>query len=79
MMAEGFVLVTYQVRHKLNLVGLGFGYLVETPDGRAWCFPSLETRETFPDENEAFEVNPERLECAQTDDGRRCLVYSVDA
>jgi hypothetical protein len=78
-MPERFAIVTYQVRGKLNLVGLGFGYLVETPDGRAWCFPSLETRAIFPEETEAFELNLERLESRRTDDGRHCLVYSVDA
>lgn len=62
------------------MAGLGFGHLVETPDGRAWCFPSVETSEKFPDELDAFELNPARLKHQpETDDGRRCFVYAWDA
>ena len=85
-MRERFALVTYEIRRRLgrhagpNSGGLGFGYLVETPDGRAWCFPSVETVGKFPDEGDAFEINRQQLKRQpETDDGRRCFVYSWDA
>jgi hypothetical protein len=82
-MRERFAIVTYEVRRKRgrgpDYGGLGFGYLVETPDGRAWCFPSVETVAKFPDETDAFEINTARLKRqAETDDGRRCFVYAWD-
>jgi hypothetical protein len=75
-MSERFAIVTYEIRCNQGRGGLGFGYLVETPDGRAWCFPSMETAEKFPDKLNAFELNPARLkrQC-DSDNGRRCFVY----
>jgi hypothetical protein len=75
---ERLAIVTYEVRRRAQHAGLGFGYLIETPDGRAWCFPSRETRMQFPGEEEAFELNPERLkEDADSDSGRRAYIYSL--
>jgi hypothetical protein len=75
-MRERFAIVTYEVRRKLDRGGLGFGFLVETPDGRAWCFPSEETRQKFSDQLGAFEINIAHLKPQpETDDGRRCYVY----
>ena len=83
-MRERFAIVTYEIRRKrgrdMDYGGLGFGYLVETPDGCAWCFPSVETAEKFPDELDAFELNRTRLKRQpETDDGRKCFVYAWDA
>jgi hypothetical protein len=75
-MSERFPIVTYEIRCDQGGGGLGFGQLVETPDGRAWCFPSIETVTKFPDKLNAFEVNPARLKRqSDADDGRRCFVY----
>ena len=77
-MEERFAVVTYEVRRRKQHAGLGFGFLVETPDGRAWCFPSSETRSQFPGEEKAFEMNPERLrEQPGSDSGRRAYVYAL--
>jgi hypothetical protein len=74
-MAERFAIVTYEVQHKGN-AGLGFGYLVETPDGLAWCFPSEETGEKFPDQAGAFRINPASLKPQpDCDNGRRQFLY----
>ena len=82
-MRERFAIITYEIRRRrgrsADYGGLGIGYLVETPDGRAWCFPSVETAEKFPDEIDAFELNTARLKPqADTEDGRRRFVYAMD-
>ena len=75
-MRDRFAIVTYEVRRKRDQGGLGFGFLVETPDGRAWCFPSEETRKKVPDQIGAFEINIAQLKRQpEADDGRRCYVY----
>ena len=77
-MRERFAIVTYEVSATRGKRGLGFGYLVETPDGKSWCFPSPETADKFPGEIEAFQLNPARLKIQASDDDRRRFVYAAD-
>ncbi len=75
-MAERFPIVTYEIQYK-SAAGLGFGYLVETPDGNCWCFPSVETGEKFPDRADAFRLDPARLKPQlDCEDGRKQFVYT---
>jgi hypothetical protein len=76
-MTQKFAIITYEIRQK-GRAGLGFGYLVETPDGHAWCFPSEETGERFPDEIGPFRLDPARLKPQpDSEDGRKCFVYAL--
>ena len=75
-MRERFAIVTYEIR-RAGRAGVGIGYLVETPDGHHWCFPSPETGGKYPDETEPFKLDPERLRPQPDDEiGRRCFVYA---
>lgn len=74
-MRERFPILTYEIR-QCGRAGLGMGYLVETPDGRAWCFPSEETGMRFPGEDKPFALDAARLRPhADSQDGRRTFVY----
>lgn len=75
-MREQFAIVTYEIRQNRR-AGLGCGYLIETPDGQSWCFPSEETGEKFPGEIGAFALNPAHLKPQpDAEDGRKCFVYA---
>ena len=75
-MRERFAIIFYEVRRQ-SRAGLGIGYLVETPDGQAWCFPSPETEEKFPGEIDAFPVDLGRLRPQpDNESGRKCFVYA---
>ena len=74
-MAEKFPIVTYELEHN-GAVGFGLGYLVRTPDGNAWCFPSEETVEKYPRQAEAFGLIASNLkEQPDSGNGRRVFLY----
>ena len=76
---EGFPIVTYEIQPVRGRGGLGFGWLIETPDGRSWCFPCGETAERFPDAG-AFEIDRARLKVQPDSEiGRRHYVYRPQA
>ncbi len=76
-MSERFALLTYEI-HQRGQAGLGIGYLIETPDGKSWCFASEETRMRFPGSEIAFALDPARLRPqADADDGRRRFVFDA--
>jgi hypothetical protein len=78
-MRKLFAILVYEVSGKPDRAGLGIGFLVETPDGRAWCFPTDETKSKFPGQD-TFEVISERLKRQpDTDDGRLSYVYTPDS
>jgi len=59
-MTDEFPIVTYQFE-QVGHAAIGIGYLVMTPDGLAWCFPSRETLAKYPGSADAFEVDPANL------------------
>ena len=72
-MAEKFPIVTYELEDKS---GFGLGYLVHTPDGKIWCFPSEETLEKHPRQAGAFALVAANLkEQADSGNGRRVFLY----
>ena len=74
-MVEKFPIVTYELEHDGG-VGFGLGYLVRTPDGKSWCFPSEETTEKYPGQAEAFGLVASSLkEQADSANGRRVYLY----
>ena len=74
-MAEKFPIVTYELEQD-GAIAFGLGYLVRTPDGKAWCFPSEETMEKYPRQGEAFSLIASQLkEQPDSGNGRRVYLY----
>jgi hypothetical protein len=57
----------------------GFGYLVQYPDGSAYCYPAESTAEKQPSLSGGFQIDPQHLR-AQPDTGadRPLYLYAVE-
>jgi hypothetical protein len=74
-MSERFPIVTYELEQN-GSVATGVGYLIHTPDGNVWCFPSNETIEKYPAQKAAFAIASSQLrEQYDSGNGRKIFTY----